>query len=115
IGHICTTVIAQLKFLRKFREYYPLLFQSTENIESNTEIPSQINTVIDKFGEVKDNASPALYSIRQSMGSVKAKINQSFAQALGTYQSSDYLDDIRESVVENRRVLAVKAMYRKKV
>src|SRR5690606_10551560 len=115
IGHIGTTVIAQLKFLKKFQEYYPLLFLSTEGIEPNTEIPAQINTVIDKFGEIKNSASPILHSIRQNMGSVKGKINQSFAQALGTYQSSDYLDDIRESVVENRRVLAVKAMYRKKV
>ena len=31
------------------------------------------------------------------------------------YQNLDYLDDIRESVVENKRVLAVKAMYRRKV
>ena len=45
----------------------------------------------------------------------KVKINQSFASALNRYKTSDYLDDIRESVVENRRVLAVKAMYRKKV
>ncbi len=115
IGHICTTVTAQLKFLKKFQEYYPLLYRSTETIEPNAEIPSEINEVIDKFGEIRDNASPVLHSIRQNMGSVKGKINQSFAQALGTYQSSDYLDDIRESVVDNRRVLAVKAMYRKKV
>jgi DNA mismatch repair protein MutS2 len=115
IAHICTTVSTQLKFLKKFQDYYPLLFQSTQAIEPNNEIPSQINAVIDKFGEIKDNASPALHSIRQNMGSIKGKINQSFAQAMGTYQSSDFLDEIRESVVENRRVLAVKAMYRKKV
>jgi DNA mismatch repair protein MutS2 len=34
---------------------------------------------------------------------------------LSHYQNLDYLDDIRESVVENKRVLAVKAMYRRKV
>ena len=27
----------------------------------------------------------------------------------------DFLDDIRESVVDNKRVLAVKSMYRRKV
>lgn len=31
------------------------------------------------------------------------------------YHNLDYLDDIRESVVDNKRVLAVKAMYRRKV
>ena len=31
------------------------------------------------------------------------------------YNSADYLDEIKETVMENRRVLAVKAMYRRKV
>ncbi len=87
---------------------------STE-IEANTDIPAQIDAVIDRFGEVKDNASDKLSTIRGEMNHIKGKIGQSFASALNTYHGSDYLDDIRESVVENRRVLAVKAMYRKKV
>ena len=35
--------------------------------------------------------------------------------ALSQYNSLGYLDDIKETVVENRRVLAVLAMYRRKV
>src|SRR5690606_40777950 len=35
--------------------------------------------------------------------------------ALARYQGQDYRDEIRESVMENKRVLAVKAMHRKKV
>lgn len=115
IGSICTTVAAHKKFFKKFKEYYPLLFEFSEDFEVNTEIPTQINGVIDKFGEIKDNASNTLLNLRRQMTQVKGKINQSFLSALNTYQSSDYLDDIRESVVENRRVLAVKAMYRKKI
>jgi DNA mismatch repair protein MutS2 len=34
---------------------------------------------------------------------------------LSHYNSADYLDEIRETVMENRRGLAVKAMYRRKV
>src|SRR5690606_6621105 len=41
--------------------------------------------------------------------------NSSFGKALAQYAQNDYLDEIRESVVENRRVLAVKAMHRKKI
>ena len=115
IGNICSTVVNHKKFFKKFKEYYPLLYDTSENIEANNEIPSQIDAVIDKFGEVKDSASDKLYAVRQEMNHVKVKIGQSFASALNTYNGSDYLDDIRESVVENRRVLAVKAMYRKKV
>ena len=115
IGTICITTAAHKKFFKKFKEYYPMLFASTEQIQANTEIPAQIDGVIDRFGEVKDKASDALFDIRRQMHQVKGKIGQSFASALNTYHGSDYLDDIRESVVENRRVLAVKAMYRRKV
>lgn len=115
ISSICTTVSTHKKFLKKFREYYPLLFNYCEEFDENKEIPTLINGVIDKFGEIKDNASNTLLNLRRQMSQVKGKINQSFLSALNTYQSSDYLDDIRESVVENRRVLAVKAMYRKKI
>ena len=115
IGNLCKTIAEHKKFFKKFKEYFPLLFEATEEIQLNTEIPSHIDGVIDRFGEIKDDASNKLFTIRQEINQVKGKINQSFASALNTYKSSDYLDDIRESVVENRRVLAVKAMYRKKV
>ena len=115
IGSICVTVASHKKFFKTFKEYYPLLFKAMERIEANTDIPAQIDRVIDRFGEVKDKASDNLFNIRRQMHQVKGKIGQSFASALNTYHGSDYLDDIRESVVENRRVLAVKAMYRRKV
>ncbi|AYN68143.1 DNA mismatch repair protein MutS [Euzebyella marina] len=112
---ICRTVSVLKKFLKKFEEYYPLLHQSADTIEENKEIPAEIDLVIDRFGEVRDNASEKLASLRRQILQVRGKIGQSFSSALSMYSSSDYLDDIRESVVENRRVLAVKAMYRRKV
>ena len=115
IGSICTTVALHQKFFKKFKEYYPLLHDNAAQLEPNTEIPDLINNVIDRFGEVKDNASDALFSIRRQINQVRGKISQSFGAALNMYQASDYLDEIRESVVENRRVLAVKSMYRKKI
>jgi DNA mismatch repair protein MutS2 len=115
IGNICTTIATHKKFFKKFKEYYPLLFAISNEIELNTEIPKEIDSIIDRFGEVKDRASDKLFSIRRQMNQVKGKISQSFASALNLYNGSDYLDDIRESVYENRRVLAVKAMYRRKV
>jgi len=115
IGSICTTIAQHKKFFKKFKEYYPLLFAAVATVELNTEIPNQIDHVIDRFGEIKDKASDALWQIRRQMQTVKAKISQSFGAALSKYQAAEYLDDIRESVLDNRRVLAVKAMYRKKV
>ena len=108
-------MLTHIKFFKKFKVYYPLLFDTSQLLEINSEIPAQINSVINRFGEVKDDASDKLFQVRREIQQVKGKIGQSFSSALNTYNSSDYLDDIRESVVENRRVLAVKAMYRRKV
>lgn len=115
IGGICKTVEIHQKFFKKFKEYYPLLFDKVNGLELHPEIPEAIDAVIDKFGEVKDSASNDLRLIRMQINEVRSKINQSFSSALGRYQSLDFLDEIRESVMENRRVLAVKAMHRKKV
>ncbi|WP_421807206.1 endonuclease MutS2 [Flagellimonas sp.] len=115
IGGICRTVEIHQKFFKKFKEYYPLLFDKVNGLELHPEIPEAIDAVIDKFGEVKDSASNDLHLIRMQINEVRSKINQSFGSALGRYQSLDFLDEIRESVMENRRVLAVKAMHRKKV
>ncbi|MHA7831087.1 MAG: endonuclease MutS2 [Flagellimonas sp.] len=115
IGGICKTVAIHQKFFKKFKEYYPLLFDKVNALELHPEIPDAIDDVINKFGEIKDSASDELLYIRRQINEVRSKINQSFSAALGRYQSSDFLDEIRESVVENRRVLAVKAMHRKKV
>ena len=54
-------------------------------------------------------------TIRRNIQVVRGKINQSFGLALSQYNSAGYLDDIKETVVDNRRVLAVLAMHRKKV
>lgn len=115
IANISETVNTLIKFLEKFNEYYPTLNLRATQVEYNKEILKSIDRVIDKYGEIKDDASPELQNIRREMNLVKGKINQSFASALTQYNGLGYLDDIRESVVENRRVLAVLAMYRRKV
>ena len=115
IAAISETVNIQIKFFRKFEELYPALFETTSKVTYTTELLERINRIIDKYGDVKDDASPLLQTTRQAMNSVKTKVNSSFGSALTSYNSAGYLDEIRESVVENIRVLAVSAMYRKKV
>ncbi|PHK28582.1 DNA mismatch repair protein MutS, partial [Nostoc linckia z16] len=89
--------------------------QRAQEVQYKKEVLAAIDKIIDKYGEVKDDASPELQNIRREMNGVKGRINQSFAASLSHYNGLGYLDDIRESVVENRRVLAVLAMYRRKV
>jgi DNA mismatch repair protein MutS2 len=102
-------------FFKKLKTYYPSLSAWGENIEVNKEIKLEVDNVIDRFGEIRDNASDILFMLRKQIQTVKGKISQSFNKALSHFQGLDYLDDIRESVMENKRVLAVKAMHRRKV
>lgn len=115
IKNISEIVNSHILFFQKFNDYYPNLSLLMQNIPLEEQICIAINKIIDKFGEIKNEASEKLAQIRSEMGVLKTKINQSFVRALTEYNSQDYLDDIRESVIENRRVLAVKAMHRRRV
>ena len=112
---ISISVNAIVVFLNKFEEYYPNLNEFTSHIEVTKILIEKVDDIVDRFGDIKNNASNLLFDLRQSINKIKGKINSSFSSALNTYHNLEYLDDIRESVVENKRVLAVKAMYRRKV
>ena len=109
------TANALIRFLDKFKTYYPSLSGLAENLHEEKLIKPTVDGVIDRFGEVRNDASEALFSIRKQMQQLRGKISSSFNKALSQFSNADYLDDIRESVIENRRVLAVKAMHRRKV
>ena len=115
ISNLSETVNVLLQFFKKFYDYYPELKKFSDNVPLTTELISEIAKVVDKYGEIKDNASPQLVELRREMNSVRGKVNQSFGSALTQYNSLGYLDDIKESFVQNRRVLAVLSMYRRKV
>ncbi len=104
-----------LKFFKKFEEFYIALQEFSSEIEFTPTIIDEIKKIFDKYGDVKNEASSELAIIRRRLNVVKGQINSSFTKALSKYSGSDYLDEIRETVVDNRRVLAVKAMYRKKI
>ena len=115
IKSICLTANNLLVFFKKFQDYYPLIYKISNQIQKNKNIPKQISSVINRNGEIRNDASLDLFKIRKSIQYVRTKINTSFNSALNFYNSENLLDEIKESVVDNRRVLAVKAMYRKKI
>ena len=115
IKTVVELTILHIKFLKKFKTYYVNIYELTKDLEIVKEIITEINSIIDKYGFIKDNATNDLLNIRTSINSTKSKIRQSFSSALNSNNSLGYLDEIKESLIDNRRVLAVKAMYRRKV
>ena len=109
------TVFELLKFLKNFKAIYPEMFAVSDKIEFQKTITENIQTIITPFAEVNENASPLLKQIRNEINAIRSKIGSSFTKALTQYNSAGYLDEIKESVVDNERVLAVQAMHRKKV
>lgn len=115
LASISETVNILLAFLKKFKEYYPVLYEESLELDKSDSVQKQVNRVISPHGEVLDKASENLLSIRKQIGSIRGKLGSSFNKSLAHYASRGYLDEIRESVVDNQRVLAVQAMYRRKV
>lgn len=115
IRSISITSNELIKFINKFQTYYPKLNGLCSLVDTNDQIKLLIDEILDKYGEVRDNASPELLTIRKLINALRSQINQSFSSALTYYNNLNFLDDIRESVIDNKRVLAVKAMNRRKV
>jgi DNA mismatch repair protein MutS2 len=109
------TVNEHIKFFKKFKVQFPVFFELSQKIEFSTYIDDEIKKIIDISGEVKNNASSTLKQIRKDINHVRGKIGASFSSALSSSISAGYLDDIKETVVDNQRVLAVMAMHRRKV
>jgi len=111
-----TTSVKELKrYFKKFNSYYPNLFEFSEQITFIQDIIDDIKKIVSNYGEIVDSASPELRKIRRSISGLQGKIGQSFTSALNRAKAAGYLDDIKESIIDNHRVLAVLAMNRKKI
>ena len=102
-------------FFPKFSENFPNLEEEIKNLEFRKEIIDKISAVFNRFGEVKNEASPLLKEIRESISIAKKNIQENFNKSLNHYTQQDFLDEIRESTIEDQRVLAVKSGFKKRV
>ena len=115
IATVSETVNELLKFFEKFETYFPTIQSISQEIENTPAIINAINKIITSYGEVANTASPQLKEIRKDIAKIRGKIGESFTRDLSKYAAAGFLDDIRESVIDNHRVLAVLAMHRRKV
>nr|WP_314498163.1 DNA mismatch repair protein MutS [uncultured Chryseobacterium sp.] len=113
------TITEQIGKLQKFfptmPDTFPNLMQEASILEFKKEIIDKVDKVFNRFGEVKSEASPILKTLRAEIQVAKKAIQENFNRVLFNYSQSDFLDDIRESIIEDQRVLAVKSAYKKRV
>ncbi len=103
------------KYYPNFPEIFPNLLEDVRQLEFKKEIVEKIDKVFNRFGEVKTEASPILKSLRTEIQHARKAIDENFNRALNTYSQSDLLDDIRETIIDDQRVLAVKSGFKKRI
>lgn len=77
---------------------------------------SAISKVIDKFGEVKDNASPVLYEIRQSIRSAQGSIQRAMRRVIDRAAAEGIVEkDASPSIRDGRLVLPIAAGSKRRI
>ena len=103
------------KFFPPFEELFLNLNNDVKDLEYRKEVIDKIDKVFNRFGEVKSEASPILKTLRTEIQHARKAIQENFNRTLTALSSTDFLDDIRESIIDDQRVLAVKSGYKKRV
>ena len=103
------------KFFPTMPETFPNLIGDVSALEFKKEIIDKIDKVFNRFGEVKSEASPILKELRAEIQHARKAITENFNRALFNYNQSEFLDDIKETIIDDMRVLAVKSAYKKRV
>lgn len=103
------------KFFPALSETFPTLSEEVKDLDFRKEIIEKIDKVFNRFGEIKSEATPVLKTLRTEIQYARKTIDENFNRALFNYGQSDFLDDIRESIIEDQRVLAVKSGFKKRV
>lgn len=89
---------------------FPELEKDISPLSVFPELISAISKVIDKYGEVKDNASPALYDIRQCIRSAQGSIQRAMRRVIDRAVAGGIIDkDTAPSIRDGRLVLPVAA------
>ena len=71
---------------------YPSLTALAGDIQTFPKIIDKIDTILDKFGHVKDNASPTLAQIRREIASTMGNISRSLQSILRAAQTDGVVD-----------------------
>jgi DNA mismatch repair protein MutS2 len=96
-------------------EAFPHLHQLMPHGERDMTIMDAVVQVFDAKWNVKDNASPELATIRQSIAHVRRTLAKNFNKVLRDYAGKGFLGDTQEAYLNERKVLAVYSTHKRKI
>ena len=95
---------------------YPELDTLADGLDAFPMVSAAIDRIIDRHGEIKDNASPQLAEIRRSMAACAGSINSAMRRVIAAAVREGYLEaDVTPSVRDGRLVIPVAPMYKRKI
>ena len=106
------TVEALRKFLVIHRQQAPLLYRYAETAPSFSHLIYDIRSCVDEKGEVRDEASPELGTLRKRARKVHEEIHQKLHAYLTAREFEDLLQDRFYTIKEDRYVLPIKTHQR---
>lgn len=109
------TVEAMRRFLVVHRQTAPLLYRHAEQAPSLSHIVYNIRSAVSPEGEVRDEASPILGSLRQKARRLHRQIQEKLQAYLHAPDYEDLLQDRFYTLKEDRYVLPVKTHMRSRV
>ena len=95
---------------------YPALTALAGDIQVFPQLIGKIDAILDKFGRVKDNASPSLAQIRKEITATMSGISRSLQSILRAAQSEGVVDkDITPTMRDGRLMIPVAPAFKRKI
>ncbi len=95
---------------------YPYLHEEANKIQTFPAIVRKIDAVLNKYGKIKDTASPELLSIRHELESVIRSISYSLRNIIHTAQDEGYIDrSVSPTMRDGRLVIPVNPALKRKI
>ena len=98
------------------RAVYPTLHRLTEDVISLEAIANHIDSLIDRFGQMRDSASDELYRIRRAIREREGQASKRLQQVLQAAKSAGIVEaDATLSIRDGRAVIPVSAGNKRKL
>ncbi len=95
---------------------YPNLARLAKTMQAFPDIVAEISRILDKNGNIKDNASPLLQELRRAITNATASINGLLRKVINAGREAGYLDkDTTPSMRDGRLVIPVAPMHKRKL
>lgn len=124
LRHSLETIRDVVRFLRQTDDEedeeahspYPALYELAGEVMVFPMLIARINDILDKFGKVKDNASPELLRIRRELAATTGSISRSLNSILRTAQAEGYVEkDVTPTMRDGRLVIPVAPGMKRKI